>query len=142
MVRGTRGIKRRYEPPYLVWRLQQCSGQKFYHIAHVWDGKEHHIYWEGELFSKGTDGNGQLKTKGKCCLGATDTRFNYGGEIKGVRVFNSALTAGEIKTVYNAGKAPPVVAPAPTSVPYAHTLTGRTIVWSDNFEGTTIKYNH
>jgi len=92
------------------------DSSKFYHIAHVWDGKEHHIYWEGELFSKGTDGNGQLKTKGKCYLGATDTRFNYGGEIKGVRVFNSALTAGEIKTVYNAGKAPAVVAPAPCQV--------------------------
>merc|ERR1711971_972352 len=61
------------------------DSSKFYHIAHVWDGKEHHIYWEGELFSKGTDGNGQLKTKGKCYLGATDTRFNYGGEINGGR---------------------------------------------------------
>jgi hypothetical protein len=74
----------------------------WHHFTHVWDGSVHYLYYDGALYSKGTDSNGALSTIGNgCVFGSRDTRFLFRGDIKGMRVFKEALSVDQIEALYS-----------------------------------------
>ena len=75
------------------------SDNTWNHFAHVWDGSTHYIYFNGELYSKGSDaGNRILNTYGDgCVFGSKDARFNFKGDVKGLKIYSAALTSEQIK---------------------------------------------
>ena len=74
------------------------SDNTWHHFAHVWDGSSHFIYYDGELYSKGTDRkNRTLSTyENGCVFGSKDDRFSFKGDIKGLRIYSTALTLEDI----------------------------------------------
>ena len=79
------------------------SDDTWHHFAHIWDGTNHYLYYDGELYTSGGDKNKKLKTVDTgCVLGSRDTRFNFKGDVKGVKIYKEALTATQIKIL--AGK--------------------------------------
>ena len=76
------------------------SNNSWHHFAHVWDGLNHYIYFDGEFYIEGPDRNGNLQTDSiGCVFGARDTRFNFQGDIKGIKVYAEALNGDQITRI-------------------------------------------
>ena len=76
------------------------SDNTWHHFAHVWDGSDHHIYYDGELYTQGPDHNGNLQTVGSgCVFGSREGQFNFQGDIKLMKVYREALNVGQIKLI-------------------------------------------
>jgi len=69
----------------------------WYHFAHVYDGTTHYLYFDGALFSSGTDNNNPLTTAATgCVFGSKDGRFSFDGQVKSAKVYSGAMSASEI----------------------------------------------
>ena len=76
------------------------SDYVWHHFAHVWDGSNHYLYYDGELSSQGPDSNEILNTYGNgCVFGSKDSRFNFIGDVKSLHVYNAALTLVQITKI-------------------------------------------
>jgi hypothetical protein len=78
----------------------------WYHFAHVYDGTTHFLYFDGALFSSGTDNNNPLSTAATgCVFGSKDSRFSFDGQVKSAKVYLGAMSASEIASAAS-GSAP------------------------------------
>ena len=76
------------------------SDNTWHHFAHVWDGSRHHIYFDGELYSQGSDKNVNLKTVASgCVFGSRHPPANFQGDIKGIKVYAEGVNANQIKHI-------------------------------------------
>ena len=74
------------------------SDNTWHHFAHIWDGSSHYLYYDGELYSSGGDANRELSTAATgCVFGSRDDRFNFKGDVKGLKIYTEALDATQIK---------------------------------------------
>ena len=74
------------------------SDNTWHHFAHIWDGSSHYLYYDGELYSSGGDANKELSTAATgCVFGSRDDRFNFKGDVKGLKIYTEALDATQIK---------------------------------------------
>ena len=86
------------------------SDNTWHHFAHIWDGTSHYLYYDGELYSKGGDTNSGINSKqletvaSGCVFGSKDSRFNFKGDVKGIKIYTEALTATQIKSLFGEGK--------------------------------------
>ena len=76
------------------------SDNTWHHFAHIWDGTSHYLYYDGDLYSSGGDTNRELTTAASgCVFGSRDSRFNFKGDVKGIKIYTAALTATQIKSL-------------------------------------------
>lgn len=73
----------------------------WHHVAMVWNGSKYYGYLDGEQVTEGIQSGNR---SGAISLGKVDAGFYYNGGIDEVRIYNKALSASDIKQLYNLGK--------------------------------------
>jgi hypothetical protein len=77
----------------------------WYFIAGTWDGVTRRAYLNGIQEATETESDALSAGSGCVCIGAGFNRTsNFKGQIDDVRIYNRALSADEIKRLYNMGR--------------------------------------
>src|SRR5439155_13067678 len=74
------------------------------HLAGTFDGATYSLYMNGQLLSTAPGTLGQTNTA-PLKIGGSGDSATFGGLIDEVEIFNRALTASEIQSIFNAGSA-------------------------------------
>ncbi len=74
----------------------------WHHFAETFDGTTMSLYIDGGLVTSKTSASPSTGTSGSFSIGLANAVLN--GSIDDVRIYNRALSATEIQTMYNAGK--------------------------------------
>jgi hypothetical protein len=76
---------------------------RWYHVAGVWDSRGMHLYLNGALLSESADAI-PIPVACPLIIGANDNgpQRYFDGLIDEVMIFKKALSAGDIKTLYEA----------------------------------------
>ncbi len=74
-----------------------------YHLTGTYDGTAVRIYVDGVLKQSKPSTTAIKATNGELFIGSAGGGFNWVGTIDEVRIWNRALTANEVKQVYDGG---------------------------------------
>jgi len=100
-------------PPYLEWgNYPTCDGSSYsalsapsetdgnwHHLVYTYDGSTIKVYFDGRYYNQ--------TARSGFCSGASNfyVNYNYNGQVDDGRAYNYALTATQIKQLYNQGAA-------------------------------------
>ncbi|MBF0593356.1 MAG: hypothetical protein HQL22_00145 [Candidatus Omnitrophica bacterium] len=120
----------------------------WYHLAGVYDGNMEYIYINGALIGKGLSvaATGIVGRDDILRIGGATYSIAFNGTIDEARVYNRALSALEVKALYQSAKFDTTPFPAPPAAPAglvspAHTTSTASLSWTPNSESYWGSYN-
>lgn len=86
--------------------LSSITPGKWWHVVATWDGTNYVIYLNGAAQSSISENDATFTTETDMRIGAREStqHGNFHGTMDDVRIYNRALTAGEVKQLYLVGK--------------------------------------
>ena len=88
--------------PHNTWSKTLLNDDKWHHIAGIYDGKEVHVYVDGELEASNAAA-GPFKTGAKYIGSRDDKQEAYTGLIDEIAFFNVALSENDVKAIAEGG---------------------------------------
>ena len=78
--------------------------KSWYHLVAVYNNRAMSFYANGVLVDSGTFSATMKSHTNTLYIGGSDANFSFKGSVDDVRIYNRALSAAEIKQLYNMGK--------------------------------------
>src|SRR5207253_2301142 len=106
------------------------------HLVGTFDGTTFSFYMNGQLLKTAT-GTLEQPNTAPLKIGGSDDKATFGGLIDEVEIFNRALTAGEIQSIFTAASAGECKAPPTTTTTTTSSSTSTSTTTSTSTSSTT-----